>query len=200
VAQADDILRAVSLQSGGFIAAARNPVPASYVKQHAAVGAISYALRLGEAMLAAQPRGAEAVIEAAVRETKGRILGRGPVRDAQVDTRDSFDFARFRVESPDGTLLLHTMNEYMAVDREPAAPDSQADGPVRLATFPDLICTLSLETGLPVSVAQMREGTEVAVLVNSKVDLPVGTGAREPDAYPEVEAALGIDLQSYALT
>jgi hypothetical protein len=40
----------------------------------------------------------------------------------------------------------------------------------------------------------------VAVLVNSKVDLPVGTGAREPDAYPEVEAALGIDLQSYALT
>jgi DUF917 family protein len=200
VAQADDILRAVSLQSGGFIAAARNPVPASYVKQHAAVGAISYALRLGEAMLAAQPRGAEAVIEAAVRETKGRILGRGPVRDAQVDTRDSFDFARFRVETPDGPLLLHTMNEYMAVDRGPATPDSQADGPVRLATFPDLICTLSLETGLPVSVAQMREGTEVAVLVNSKVDLPVGTGAREPDAYPEVEAALGIDLQSYALT
>ena len=63
----------------------------------------------------------------------------------------------------------------------------------RLATFPDLICTLSLETGLPVSVAQMHEGKEVAVLVNSKADLPVGTGAREPDAYPEVEAALGID-------
>src|SRR5919199_660287 len=89
VAQADDILRAVTLQAGGFIAAARNPIPASYVKQHAAVGAISYALRLGEAMLAAQPLGAEAVIEAAVRETKGHILGRGPVRDARVDTRDS---------------------------------------------------------------------------------------------------------------
>src|SRR5438094_190349 len=83
------------------------------------------------AVLAAQTEGAEAVIAAAVRETKGRILGRGPVRDARVDTRDSFDFARFRVEDPDGTLLLHTMNEYMAVDR---------DG-TRLATFPDLICT-----------------------------------------------------------
>ncbi len=195
VAQADDILRAVSLQAGGFIAAARNPIPASYVKKHGAVGAISYALRLGEAMLAAQPRGAEAVIEAAVRETKGRILGRGPVRDAHIDTRDSFDFARFRVETSDGGLLLHTMNEYMAVDKE-----SPAGNWTRLATFPDLICTLSVETGLPVSVAQMREGTEVVVLVNSKADLPVGTGAREPDAYPEVEAALGIDLQRYALS
>jgi hypothetical protein len=81
------------------------------------------------------------------------------------------------------------MNEYMAVDR---------DGE-RLSTFPDLITTLSLDTGLPVSVAQMREGTRVAVLVNNKADLPLGTGARQPDAYHEVEAAMGIDLLSYAL-
>jgi DUF917 family protein len=189
VRHADDVLRDVSRSSGGFIAAARNPVPASYVKKHAAIGAISYALRLGEVMLAARPEGAEAVIQAAARVTNGHILGRGPVRDARVDTRDSFDFARFRVEDPDGPLILHTMNEYMAVDRAGE----------RLATFPDVICTLSLETGLPVSVAQMREGTEVAVLVNSKRDLPLGTGAREPDAYGEVERALGIDLVSYAL-
>jgi len=189
VAHADDVLRAVSLSSGGFIAAARNPVPASYVKKHAAVGAIGYAMRLGEAMRAAQPRGAEAVIEAAAEATRGHVLGRGPVRNAHVDTRDSFDFARFEVEDADGPLVLHTMNEYMAAERRGE----------RLATFPDLICTLSLETGLPVSVAQMREGTEVAVLVNGKADLPVGTGAREPDAYLEVERALGIDLRTYAL-
>jgi hypothetical protein len=189
VARADDVLRAVSIQSGGFIAAARNPVATNYVKQHAAIGAISYALRLGAAMLAAQPEGAEAVIEAATRQTKGRILGRGPVRNVSVDTRDSFDFARFVVDDAGGALILHTMNEYMAVDR---------DG-TRLATFPDLICTLSAETGLPVSVAQMQEGQEIAVLVNDKADLPVGTGARQPDAYGEVEAALGIDLQTYAL-
>jgi uncharacterized protein len=189
VLRTDDMLRAASLQSGGFIAAARNPVPASYVKQHAAVGAISYALRLGEAMLAAQPEGPEAIIQAAVRATKGRILGRGRVSSARVDTRDSFDFARFEVADEAGLLTLHTMNEYMAVDR----------GTTRLATFPDLICTLSLDTGLPVSVAQMREGQAVAVLVNDKADLPCGTGVREPDAYPEVEEALGIDLRTYAL-
>ncbi len=190
VARADDILRAVSLQAGGFIAAARNPVAASYVREHAAVGAISYALLLGEAMLAAGPGGAEAVIGAAMRVTKGRVLGRGAVSQAAVDTRDSFDFARFVVEDPGGPLTLHTMNEYMAVDR----------GGERLATYPDIICTLSLESGLPISVAQMREGDRVAVLVNDKADLPIGTGARQPDAYYEVEAALGIDLRGYALT
>ncbi len=189
VARADDILRAVSLQSGGFIAAARNPISASYVKEHAAIGAISYAIRLGEAMLKAKDDGPEAVISAAVRETKGRILGVGPVKNAAVDTRDSWDFARFQVQDEKGILTLHTMNEYMAVDR---------DGE-RLSTFPDLITTLSLDTGLPVSVAQMREGTRVAVLVNNKADLPLGTGARQPDAYHEVEAAMGIDLLSYAL-
>lgn len=189
VTRADDILRAVSLQSGGFIAAARNPIPAAYVKKHAAIGAISYALRLGEAMLKAKDDGPEAVIQAAVRETKGKILGRGPVRNAKVDTRDSWDFARFEIEDKGGILVLHTMNEYMAVER---------DGK-RLSTFPDLITTLSLETGLPVSVAQMREGMQIAVLVNSKKDLPLGTGAKEPDAYHEVEKWMGIDLISYAL-
>jgi hypothetical protein len=189
VARADDILRAVSLQSGGFIAAARNPIAASYIKEHAAIGAISYAIKLGEAMLKAKDDGPEAVISAAVRETKGRILGVGPVKNAAVDTRDSWDFARFQVQDEKGILTLHTMNEYMAVDR---------DGE-RLSTFPDLITTLSLDTGLPVSVAQMREGTRVAVLVNNKADLPLGTGARQPDAYHEVEAAMGIDLLSYAL-
>ena len=131
VLRADDILRAVSIQSGGFIAAARNPIAAAYVREHAAVGAISYALRLGEAMLAAKDKGADAVISAAAKETKGKVLGRGVVRNAKVDTRENWDFAEFEVETENGVLILHTMNEYMAVER---------DGK-RLSTFPDLIAT-----------------------------------------------------------
>ena len=189
VARADDVLRAVSIQAGGFIAAARNPIPASYVREHAAIGAISYAIKLGEAMIAAQESGADAVINAAVKQTKGRILGRGIVRNADVDTRDSWDFAKFEVETDEGLLILHTMNEYMAVEK---------DGK-RLSTFPDLIATLSLKTGLPISVAQMKKGDEIAVLVNDKADLPIGTGARKPEAYYECEKAMGIELIRYAL-
>jgi hypothetical protein len=140
-------------------------------------------------MLKAKEKGPDAVIQAAVKETKGRIVGCGPVRNAKVDTRNSFDFARFEVVDEAGVLILHTMNEYMAVELNGK----------RISTFPDLIATLSLDTGLPVSVAQMKEGQRVAVLVNSKKDLPIGTGAKQPDAYHEVEEAMGIELISYAL-
>jgi hypothetical protein len=48
-------------------------------------------------------------------------------------THDSWDFAKFEIETDDGALILHTMNEYMAVEKIG----------VRLATFPDLIAALS---------------------------------------------------------
>ena len=53
-----NVLRTAAAESGGFIAAARNPLPASFVAAHAAVGAISFALELGEAILAAAGRAA----------------------------------------------------------------------------------------------------------------------------------------------
>ena len=46
----DDVLRDISVRSGGFIASARNPVELDWVKQHAALGVISLALDLGRAM------------------------------------------------------------------------------------------------------------------------------------------------------
>jgi uncharacterized protein len=62
-AKISPILRRAADMSGGFIASCRNPVPASYVKQHAALGGISIALALGEAIIAAEPKGGAAVIE-----------------------------------------------------------------------------------------------------------------------------------------
>ena len=53
VAHTANVLRTASSESGGFISAARNPLPASFVAAHAAVGAISFALDLGDALLAA---------------------------------------------------------------------------------------------------------------------------------------------------
>src|ERR1700694_5159519 len=75
-----NVLRDVSVRAGGFIAAARNPVEAAWVKKHAAIGAITYAVDLGSAMQAAAARGALAVIDAACAQTGGTILARGPAR------------------------------------------------------------------------------------------------------------------------
>lgn len=180
-----NVLRTAAVASGGFIAAARNPLPAAYVREHGAVGAISFALRLGEAILAAGPKGPEAVADAITSILGGRILGRGTVRHKQLRTEGGFDIGTLEVAE----LELGFVNEYMT---------AEATGE-RLATFPDVITTLSAVDGRPVSIADIRDGDEVAVLAVDKTQVPLGAGVREPSVYPEVEDLLGKPLVHHAL-
>lgn len=180
-----NVLRTAAVASGGFIAAARNPLPAAYVREHGAVGAISFALRLGEAILAAGPKGPEPVADAITSILGGRILGRGTVRHKQLRTEGGFDIGTLEVAE----LELGFVNEYMT---------AEATGE-RLATFPDVITTLSAVDGRPVSIADIRDGDEVAVLAVDKTQVPLGAGVREPSVYPEVEDLLGKPLAHHAL-
>jgi DUF917 family protein len=185
VARTANILRIASEESGGFIAAARNPLPASFVAAHAAVGAISFALALGEAILAAEPAGPEAVIEATASHLGGTVLTRGAVRAKELRTEHAFDIGSVAVEE----LELGFVNEYMTVEA----------GGARLATFPDVIATLSVASGRIISIADIKPGDEVAVLHVPKANVPLGDGVKEPSVYPEVEAMLGKPLAQYAL-
>jgi DUF917 family protein len=180
-----NVLRTAAEQSGGFIAAARNPLPASFVAEHAAVGAIGFALALGEAILAAEPRGAQAVIAATAEHLGGAIIADGPVRGKELRTEHAFDIGTILV----GELELGFVNEYMTAE---AAGE-------RLATFPDVLTTLSRATGRIVSIADIRVGEEVAVLHVPKANVPLGDGVKEPSVYPEVEAMLGKPLAEFAL-
>jgi hypothetical protein len=180
-----NVLRTAAEQSGGFIAAARNPLPASFVAKHAAVGAIGFALALGEAILAAEPRGAHAVIAATAEHLGGTIIADGPVRGKELRTEHAFDVGTILV----GELELGFVNEYMTAE----------SAGERLATFPDVLTTLSRATGRIVSIADIRVGEEVAVLHVPKANVPLGDGVKEPSVYPEVEAMLGKPLAEFAL-
>jgi DUF917 family protein len=185
------ILRTAADQSGGFIASCRNPVRAKYVRKNAALGGISLALKLGEAILAAEKAGgASKVIDAIVATTGGTILARGTVTKKDlVYTPEAFDIGRFVLGTGDEAITIHTMNEYMAVDDA---------GGTRLATFPDVIATLDA-AGTPLSAGQLREGMYVFVLHVPKSILPLSSSVRDPTVYPPVERALGIALAKYAL-
>jgi len=181
-----NVLRTASNESGGFIACARNPLPASFVAAHAAVGAISFALDLGEALLAAEERGGPAArIDAAVEHLSGRILARGPVRSKALRTEHAFDIGSVVVAD----VELGFVNEYLTAE----------SGGERLATFPDVLATLSTRTGRIISIADIAVGDEVAVLLAPKAGIPLGDGVKEPSVYPEVEAMLGKPLADYAL-
>lgn len=189
-AKVSPILRKAADMSGGFIASCRNPVRASYVKKNAAPGGISRALELGHAIMTAEKRGGRAVIDAICASTSGTILGEGTVtRKAVSYTEGAFDIGTITIHTDKSDLVLHVMNEYMAV----------ADGHgARLATFPDVITTLDAN-GEPVSVGHLREGMTLSVFHIAKAHLPLSSSVKDPSVYPVCEAALGIPLARYAL-
>jgi DUF917 family protein len=189
-AKISPILRRAADMSGGFIASCRNPVSASYVKQHAALGGISIALALGEAIIAAEPKGGAAVIDAICKQMKGEIIGQGRVaRKAVRYTSEAFDIGTIRVGDGDRALVLHVMNEYLAVEDA---------GKKRLASYPDVIATLDPD-GVPVSVGEINEGMELLLLRIAKDVIPLSSSVSDPSVYPVCEKALGINLTDYAL-
>jgi DUF917 family protein len=190
-AKISPILRTAADMAGGFIASCRNPVRASYVKQNAALGGISIALALGEAIMAAEPKGGAAVIDAILKQTNGAIIGDGRVMKKAVRyTSAAFDIGTIQIGEGAGAVTLHVMNEYMAVEDAHGA---------RLAGFPDVITTLRRD-GSPASVGEIREGDELVVLRIAKHFIPLSSSVVDPSVYPVVEAALGINLTDYALS
>jgi hypothetical protein len=189
-AKVSPVLRTAADMSGGFIASCRNPVRASYVAAHAALGGISKALALGEAIIAAESKGGRAALDAICGTTGGAIIGAGAVTQKRVlYTNEAFDVGVVVVGAGAKALRLHVMNEYMAID--------DADGR-RIATFPDVIATLRAD-GEPLSVGQLREGDEVVVFHVPKSELPLSSSVVDPAVYPPVERAMGIEIARYAL-
>lgn len=189
-AKVSPVLRKAADMSGGFIASCRNPVRASFVRSHAALGGISMALALGDAILAAEPKGGSAVIDAICAATRGDIIGDGTVTAKAVTyTGEAFDIGTITLGVGKARRVLHVMNEYMAVT---------GDDGERFATYPDVITTLD-DAGVPVSVGEVREGMRLRILRVAKTVIPLSASVTDPSVYPVVETALGIDIASYAL-
>ena len=153
-AKVSPILRTASDMSGGFIASCRNPIRAAYVREHAALGGISRALKLGEAIFAAEKQGGKAVIDAICQATDGSILLSGKVSGSTLQyTNEAFDIGVITIARGKQALHLHTMNEYMAVE--------DGDG-LRVASYPDVIAMLDND-GRPVSAGKLKAGMAVHV-------------------------------------
>lgn len=188
IAATSSILRQAAVQNEGLIMAARGPLSAGWVREHGAVGAISFQLGLGQCMIDSGKSG-EQRLEAIVKFTGGMLAGIGEVTANNVEYNQGFETGEIRIRSGNDEIVLGICNEYMTASR----------GGARIATFPDLIATADPRGGDALSISELKLGSAVAVIVASKRNFPIGAGVLDPGVYPEIEQRMGSQIARYAL-
>lgn len=187
VSTCDDVLRDISVRSGGFIASARNAVELDWVRRNAAIGSISLALGLGRSMSAvagSTPKPGRAVTEAVLEKLTGRVVDAGPLRfETDLETRGGWDRGVFGI----GEHAVSYLNEYMSID----------SAGERVATYPDTIAILNRASGQPLAVKDAVEGLDVVLIAADAASLPVSTSAIDPVGLAECEEIMGIEFLRY---
>ena len=177
------LVREASVQAGGVVAVARNPVTANYLSQNAAVGAMRDAIALGELILRATPD--DDVETQVARQLNGEVIASGCVSTVKLTTVGGFDVGHIWIE---GEHELVFWNEYMLLERAGK----------RLFTFPDLITTFDIGSHRPVTSAEIREGMEIVVIATRKENLKLGAGMRDPGLFARIEEAINRPIVTYA--
>lgn len=186
--KAANLIRRASIEAGGTVVVARDPLKVSFLKERAAVGAISQAIGIGKVYLDAREKGAEYCVKSLCEYMGGSVLGLGMVENLSFSMRDGFDVGEMTVRH-DGKKSWNVFfwNEYMGVETEGE----------RLATFPDLIMTFSGKDGHPVVSAELKEGMYIYLIAVEKQKIKLGYGMKLIEAYEVAEEATGREIIKY---
>lgn len=187
VTQVAGMIRQASTAAGGIVAVARNPVAASYARENGAPGAVRQAIDAGKAMLEAEAQGPGAMIQAAAEALSGEVICRGLVTDVRLTREGGFDAGGATITDCAKEYEISFWNEYMTLESSGH----------RVATFPALIATLSTETGLPLTSAELEVGQSVALLYVPADNLFLGAGMRDPHLYRVIEQVLDKEIIKY---
>lgn len=177
------LVRLASIEAGGLVAVARNPVTAGYAKKNCAIGGVSHSIELGKVY----NKGLETSVEKAISDAcdflKGQVLAKGKVENFEIETTGGFDVGIATVDGVEVTFW----NEYATAEK---------DGK-RLATFPDLIMTINAKTGEPVTTAMMENGLEVYIIATKKQNLILSAPMFDENLLKDMQNVVGREMISY---
>ncbi len=188
LSRAASMIRVAAVEAGGVVGVARNPIDLSYVKKHGAVGAISQAIELGFMLLRGIDEGDVAsAVEGISSSLGGWVVDEVTIVEKLLATERGFDTGFLKLKGDEGDYEVSFFNEYMTLEK---------DGK-RLATFPDLISLVDLESGVPITSADASKGMKAFLLVVPRFKLLLGAGLRYREVYESVENALGKKLVDF---
>ena len=185
IQSASGAIRMAAQMSGGLAAVMRNPASAEYVRENAAIGCYTQAMRIGKAVAAAaSPLGRA---EAAADVLQGKVAFSGTICEHQLMTTGGLDHGYCVVDGGGIFYKLYFYNEFMAMEQ-----DGQ-----RLYTFPDLMTAFDLDSGNILPTADLKQGQNIAVLTVPHKNLILPAGLKIPAHYESVEKVLGIPILPY---
>lgn len=175
------MIRNASIQAGGLVAVARNPVTVAYAKQHGASGGVTQAIEVGEALLSHK---GEAAIDAVVTKLGGEVFATGTVTKFDLETTGGFDVGSVLI---DDKVELSFWNEYITLEKEGE----------RIATFPDLIMTLDANTAEPIVSAAIEKGQKIALITVPKANLRLSTTMQNQKLMKSIEDIIKKPINPY---
>lgn len=178
------MVRLASIEAGGLVAVARNPVTADYIRRNGAVGSVSHAIETGRVYEEGLKAGVEQGVKALTAYLHGEVLAKGVVDSYELRGEGGFDVGHVTVDGCEMTFW----NEYMTVE----GPDGK-----RRATFPDLIMTLDAETGRPLPSSDIRKGQTVYVISTGSKNLRLSPTMYDPELIGQVEPIVGKKMAEY---
>jgi len=195
------VIRTASIEAGGLVAVARNPVSCSFIKEHAAVGALSQAMELGGYLVDAETVGVERAVSQVVDALGGQLVARARVSETSLETVDGFDVGSVQlVESdvtdgaqPDEYIELTFWNEWMTVENVRKGGETRQ----RVATFPDFVALLDSRNGVPITSAEIQRGLTVALVIAPQANVKLGGGMRDIELYRRIERVLQKEIVPY---
>jgi DUF917 family protein len=170
-----------------MVAVARNPISAGYVRRNGAPGAIGKTIELGNVLLKNMKSGPKVAYKKIYDHMGVDFIVKGKVDHVLLKREGGLDVGMARLRTRNFSYELTFWNEYMTLER---------DG-IRLATFPDLIMTFDSRTVRPLISAQVREGSELVIIVVLSEQLVLGAGVRDRGLLRRIEKAVGRDILIY---
>ncbi len=180
------LVRMASIEAGGLVAVARNPVTAAYAKENCAIGGVSHAIRVGEVFRRGLKSSVEKAVEDLTAFLNGRVIARGLVEDFSLRYEGGFDVGYAKVNGLD----LNFWNEYATAEKNGT----------RISTFPNLIMTINAATGEPVTTAMLEKGMDVYVITTDKQNLHLSPTMYDPELLKTIEEVVHKDIAGYLST
>jgi DUF917 family protein len=189
--KAGKMIRDTAASSGIPLAVARNLLPASYVRNHAAIGGLKYAALVGAIVLREIKHGLDRLLQQLVGFMGGRILFAGRVNSVSLTESHGFTVGHIRLQDRHGgECSVGVCNEYLVLRKERKIP----------ATFPDLITIFDLESCLPLASPQVKPGMRVAVLGVPRSRLKLGSTMKDRSLLIPIERWLKVPLTGSDMT